>query len=360
MKSFKLKSFMLYLLAFVLLVTLRLQSQNLPQVEASPHTKVIQEVGLSEVIIDYHRPAVKGREVWNKLVPYGMTNLGFGTAKESPWRAGANENTTISFSDEVKINGHDLPAGTYGLHMIVTEKDWTIIFNKENTAWGSFFYDPKMDALRVTVSPENSDFTEWLQYGFENLSDKSADIFLKWEKKKVKFTASFDLDKVVLDRYRKALVGLGGFNAQTYQQAAAYCISRNINLDEATKWIDHSIEIQENGTNLLTKSQLLEKMGQKAEAEALNKKAISIASENELNSYGYSLMLQQNQIDKALEIFRINVDKHPESWNAYDSLAEAYARKGSRDDAIKYYKMALSRSPKSQTQRIQKAISSLQ
>jgi len=349
----------LILSAFILISAGVILGQNLPQVQASPHAKVFQEVGLSDITIDYHRPAVKGREIWGKLVPYGMTNLGFGTAKESPWRAGANENTTISFSDNVKINGNSLPAGIYGLHMIPSEKDWTIIFNKVSTAWGSFFYDHKDDILRVTVTPEKSDFTEWLVYGFENLSPQSADVYLKWENLKIKFHASFDLDNVVLNKYRQALVGAGGFNAQNFQQAAAYCAAKNINLDEAIKWIDHSISLQQNGSNLLTKALLLEKTGNKKEADEISKKAINIATENELNNYGYTLMLQYNDIDKALEIFKLNVNKYPDSWNVYDSYAEALAKKGDKEKSIKNYTLALSKSPENQKQRIKKVVDDL-
>ena len=343
----------------VLFIAVNISAQNLPQVQASPHAKVMQEIGLSEIAIDYNRPAVKGREVWGGLVPYGMTNLGFGTAKESPWRAGANENTTISFTDDVKINDRLLPAGTYGLHMIPTEEDWTIIFSKTSTAWGSFFYDQKDDALRITARPEKSDFAEWLTYGFENLTNKSADVFLKWENLIIKFSAEFDTDNIVLDRFRKTLVGAAGFNANNYQQAAAYCIARNINLDEASKWIDHSISIQKTGSNLLTKSQLLEKQGKKSEAAELTKEAINIATENELNTYGYTLMLQFKDIDRAIEIFKMNIEKYPNSWNVYDSLAEAFGVKGDKENAAKYYKLALDKAPENQHQRIKKTIEEL-
>lgn len=349
----------LFLTILFLSFAVTMHAQNLPQIMVSPHAKIIQEIGLTEIAIEYHRPAVKGRVIWGKLVPYGMTNLGFGTTKESPWRAGANENTTISFTDDVKINGHALQANTYGLHMIVTDKEWTIIFSKTYTAWGSFFYDPKDDALRINVTPEKSNFTEWLTYGFDNLTSSSADVFLAWENLKVKFTTSFDMDNIVLDRYRKTLVGAAGFNPVNYQQAAAYCINKNINLDEAAKWIDHSIAMQESGANLLTKAQLLAKQGNKTEADVLEKKAFKIGTEVELNAYGYSLMQQQNDIDKALAIFKMIVEKYPNSWNANDSLAEAFANKGDKENAVKYYKIALEKSPENQKERIRLTISAL-
>jgi len=344
----------------ILFLCATVNSQNLPQIRTSPHARILQQIGLSEITIDYHRPAVLNREIWNNVVPYGTTNLGFGTAKQSPWRAGANENTTISFSDDVTLNNQKLPAGTYGLHMIVTDKDWTIIFNKVSTAWGSFFYNPDEDALRITAVPEKADFTEWLTYGFENLTTESADIFLKWENLKVKFNAKFDLDLVVMERYKKTLVGAPGFNAQTYQQAAAYFINKNKYLDEASAWIDHSISIQENGSNLLTKAQLLDLKGNNDEAEQLRKRAVEIATETELNTYGYNLLLQQKNIDRAIDIFKMNVEKHPDSWNVYDSLAEAFALKGDKANARKNYKLALDKSPESQKPRIQQAITGLE
>jgi hypothetical protein len=348
-----------FTLLFLSVMLINISAQNLPQIQVSPHAKVLQEVGLSEITIDYHRPAVKGREVWGKLVPYGMTNLGFGTAKESPWRAGANENTVITFTDEVKINGNMLPAGSYGLHIIVTENEWTIIFSKTNTAWGSFFYDPKDDALRITVTPEKCELNEWLLYGFENLSAASADVFLKWENIKVKFTAAFDVNDIVLERYRKTLVGAAGFRAPNFQQAAAFCVANNINLEEAEVWINHALSLQETGMSLLIKAQLLEKKSNKSEATELEKKAFTIATEVELNTYGYNLMLQEKNIEKAIEVFKLNVEKFPSSWNVYDSLAEAYGTKGDKENSVKYYKLALDKAPENQHARIQKAIESM-
>jgi tetratricopeptide (TPR) repeat protein len=163
----------------------------------------------------------------------------------------------------------------------------------------------------------------------------------------------------VLDRYRKFLVGGGGFNQANYQQAAAYCINRNINLKEAAEWIDHSITLQTTGMNLITKSILLDKTGKKDDAADFMKRGISLASENELNNYGYTLMLQENDVDKALEIFKINVEKNPNSWNVYDSLAEAYSKKGDKANASKYYNAALKLAPDNQKQRIERTLQDL-
>src|ERR1044071_1206509 len=130
-----------------------------------------EKIGLTDVTIHYDRPHVNGREgkIWGQLVPVGFTDQGFGSSKAAPWRAGSNENTTIYFSHDVKIEGKDLKAGTYGFFIDV-EKDgpWTIIFSKNNSSWGSFFYDEKEDALRAKVNPKDAEYTEWLTFGFED------------------------------------------------------------------------------------------------------------------------------------------------------------------------------------------------
>src|SRR5579871_2935493 len=123
------------------------QSALLDVPRQSQHAVVMQRIGVTDITINYHRPEVNKRTIFGGVVPYGEV-----------WRAGANENTTIRFTDPVTIEGKPLDPGTYGMHMIPGEKEWTVIFSKMSTAWGSFSYDPKEDALRVTVTPQASDF----------------------------------------------------------------------------------------------------------------------------------------------------------------------------------------------------------
>ncbi|UCE94986.1 MAG: DUF2911 domain-containing protein, partial [Flavobacteriaceae bacterium] len=145
---------------------------NLPR--GSQKATVSQTVGTSDVTIHYSRPSVKGREVWGKLVPFGTTNPGFGTATEAPWRAGADENTTISFSHDAKIEGKEIKAGTYGLHILVKDaNNATIIFSKDIDSWGSFFYDEKNDALRVDVTINEVPHKELLTFEFGQLTPTS-------------------------------------------------------------------------------------------------------------------------------------------------------------------------------------------
>jgi uncharacterized protein YuzE len=155
----------------------------------SPKASVMQRIGAdTDIIIDYSRPAVNGRTIWGDLVPYGM-NPGnkYSKDKPYPWRAGANENTTITISKDVKINGKDLPAGKYGIHMLPGKSEFKVMFNKVNDAWGSFSYDASQDALTITVKPASAEHTEWLEYSFEHLSASEATAYLKWEELKIPF-----------------------------------------------------------------------------------------------------------------------------------------------------------------------------
>jgi tetratricopeptide (TPR) repeat protein len=296
--------------------------------EASPEASVSQKVGLTEIVIRYHRPAVNKRTVWGDLVPY-----------DEVWRAGANENTTISFSTPVTINGKPLAAGTYGLHMIPTKGDWTIAFSKMNVAWGSFSYDEKEDALRVTAKPQAAEFEERLSYRFDDPTEKSVTVAMTWEKVEVPFRVEVDTPSVVIASLRNELRGLPRFGWQGWNGAAAYAMRNKVNLDEALTWVDRSISMQENFTNLRTKAGILEAKGDAKAAADLRAKAMSIATEVEINAYGYQL-LGAGKTDEAIEMFRKNVKDHPQSWNTYDSLGEAYGQKGDKKLAAENYRKA--------------------
>ncbi len=296
--------------------------------EASPKASISQTVGLTDVAITYHRPAVNKRTIWGDLVPYGEV-----------WRAGANQNTTISFSSPVTVNGKPLAAGTYGLHMIPTTGDWTIAFSNVSWAWGSFSYDEKEDALRVTAKPQPAAFQERLSYGFDDPTEKSVEVALRWEKLRVPFTVEVDTPAVVVTSLRRELRDLPRFSWQGWNQAAAYSMRNKVNLDEALTWADRSIAMQENFNNLRTKAGILEAKGDAAAATPLRDKAMKIATEADINAYGYQL-LGAGKTDEAIEMFRKNVKDHPASWNAYDSLGEAYEKKGDKKLAVENYRKA--------------------
>lgn len=299
--------------------------------EASPKATISQTVGLTDVAISYHRPAVNKRTVWGDLVPWNEV-----------WRAGANQNTTISFSSPVTVNGKPLAAGTYGLHMIPTQSgDWTIAFSNVNWAWGSFSYDEKEDALRVTAKAVPGEFQERLSYTFDEPTEKSVGVSLRWEKLRVPFTVEVDTPAVVIESLRKQLRDLPRFSWQGWNQAAAYAMRNKVDVDEALTWADRSIRMQENFNNLRTKAGLLELKGDTKAAGELRDKSMKIATEADINGYGYQL-LGSGKTDEAIAIFRKNVKDHPQSWNTYDSLGEAYERKGDKKLAAENYRKAQS------------------
>jgi tetratricopeptide (TPR) repeat protein len=295
----------------------------------SPRAGVSQTVGLSQISITYDRPGVNGRKIWGGLVPY-----------DTVWRAGANVNTVISFTSPVTIDGKELPAGHYGVHMIPTVKQWTVILSKEANAWGSFSYDSAEDALRLTAAPVAGDFHERLAYTLDDPTDTSVVATLRWEKLAVPFTIGVNTKEIVTDSLREQLRGLGRFSWQPWNQAAMWSLANGVNLEEAQTWTDRSIAINENFTNLRTKAALLEKHGDQATADSLRRHSLEIATENDINAYGYQL-LGQKKVDEAIEVFRRNVKDHPKSWNGYDSLGEAYALKGDKRQAAANYSKAL-------------------
>lgn len=336
---------------FIFLAVLGSTSQaqtDLKKPEASQEASVMQRIGLTDITIHYHSPLAKGRTIWGEVVPYNEV-----------WRAGANENTTITFSTDVKVEGKAIFAGTYGLHMIPTQNEWTVIFSKNNYSWGSFFYSEKEDVLRVTVKPTACAMQDWLSYSFSDPQPRSVTVVLRWDKLEVPFKIEVDVPETVYQSMVKELSNINGFFWQGPNQAAAWCIQNNIHLDEASAWVEKSIGIQKNFANLTTKSRLLAKQGKTEEAEALRKEALPLADENQLNAYGYEL-LGQKKTAEALEIFRLNVKRHPDSWNVYDSLGEALNDSGNKAGGIENYKIALAKAPEGQKKRIRDILKKLE
>ena len=309
---------------------------------------ITQTLGVTEVTIDYHRPLVNGRTVWGGLVPY-----------DTVWRAGANDNTTIRFSDPVKIEGHDLAAGTYGLHMLPGEDEWQILFSNNSTSWGSFTYDEAEDALRVTVRPETAPFQEVLEYRFDHLTLDGGVIVLHWEELEVPFEIEVDTQALTLAKIRRDLRHQPRFSWQGWNSAAAYCAQNNVNHEEALEWVDRALSMEENFANLRVKSQLLEQTGKTDEALALAEQSLALANEAQTNALGYQF-LGRGDIDKAIEIFAKNTRDHPESWNVWDSLGEGQANKGLNAEAIANYKKALEMAPEDQHARIQQVLEGLE
>jgi len=318
--------------------TVRAQSQStvLSLPLASQRAVVTQRVGLTDITITYHRPLTKGRKIWGDLVPYDQV-----------WRAGANENTTIEFSDPVQVDGQPLAAGLYGLHVIPNADSWVVIFSKNATSWGSFSYDKSEDALRLTVKPTECDRQEALLYELDPVTPDAATVNLKWEKVSVAFKVSVNVPEIAVASIRRQLRSTAGLTWRGYNDAALYCLENKTNLDEALKWINTSVEMEERFENLETKSELLTEMGKPSEAAAALNQGLARASALQLHNYG-RLLLAEKKPEEAARVFQMNAQKNPEVWFVYAGLARGQVAAGDSKRAVQSLKIALSKAPASQ------------
>jgi len=316
---------------------------------ASPKAKVSQRVGISDVAIKYSRPAVNDRPIWGNLVPYGMNNLGFGTSTAAPWRAGANENTTITFSHDAKVEGKSIKAGTYGLHIEVKpDNKATLILSHDADAWGSFFYDPSKDALRADITMVDTPHRELLTYEFNEVAGNSATAILVWEKKGFPFSISFDVTNIVLDDWRQKAKGQSGFQRQNWEQAANFALNNGGDLNEALGWIDSAIAgqffSQKTFNNLQIKAQILTKLGKTDEANTVMDEALSMATIFQVHQYGRTL-IANGKVDKAFEVFSMNAEKNKGQWPVHYGMARAYSAKGDFKKALEHLRKALENAP---------------
>src|SRR5437660_1477950 len=286
----------------VLVLTLcaitRVQSQTVLDLPyASQAAQVKQRVGVTDITITYHRPVVNGRKIWGGLVPTGQV-----------WRAGANENTTIEFSTPVSIEGKPLPAGSYGLHMIPNADNWTIIFSKMAVAWGSYTYNQSEDALRVDVKPRTIEMENALEYEFEDLKPDAVTVTMKWEKVAVPFRVSVDLNSTVLASIHNQMRGRSQFSWEPLAEAANFCLTNKVALDEGLKWADLSVRNEERFENLSTKADLLQALNRADEAKKVRDHAMEIGTPQQLYSYARGLQAQK-RADDAMTIFQTVVKR---------------------------------------------------
>ena len=266
------------LLAIGLALPLTAQQQQAPQLRtprASQKQVVTQTVGFTDITINYSRPGVKGRQIWGALVPY-----------DKVWRTGANEATTITFSDDVTVNGQPLPKGTYSLHTIPSKDEWTIVFNTTANQWGSFNYDPAKDALRVKAKPQSAPFAEWMTFEFPQVTPDQATVAIHWENLSVPFTVATNSTQKTLADARAAVAAAKPDDWQTPLRAATFAIENRIDLDEANRWLDQSIKINENIRNLFEKARAQAMAGDRAGAIATAQRAIAKAGPKDADEVG--------------------------------------------------------------------------
>ena len=340
-------------LAFFLLISVSAAIAQLTTAAEGGNKKaaVSEQIGLTDISIHYDRPGVKGREgqIWGKLVHVGYADLGFGTSKQAPWRAGANENTTIEFSTDVKIEGQPLAAGKYGFFIAYDPNECTLIFSKNSSSWGSFFYDTKEDALRVKVKPVATDKSvEWLKYEFIEEKENSVMVILEWEKLMIPFKVEVDYINDQLASFRRELRSDKGFNWIGWQQAAQFCATHKTNLEEGLVWANTSISTpfvsDKNFQTLSTKAQILTQLNRASEADAVMKEAIPLGKITEIHAYGRQL-LQQKKPKEALEVFQINYNKYPNQFTTNMGMVRGYSGVGNYKKALEFAQKAQPQAP---------------
>jgi Protein of unknown function (DUF2911)/Tetratricopeptide repeat len=342
------RGFALGLLMAVVPVVCAAQSAVLDLPLQSQAAEVSQTIGITEITIKYHRPLVGDRKIWDGLLPYGKV-----------WRAGANMNTTIAFSDPVTIEGKPLDRGVYGLHMIPNADEWTIIFSKNSTSWGSFTYDEQEDALRVKVQPVAAQMHTALTYEFDQLQPDSAVIVLEWEKLAVPFKVAVDVHALAQASLKRQLRNLSGFDWVAWNDAAGYLLKEKIGLDDALTDANKSIEYEDRFDNEITKSRVLAALGSKDEAAAAQRKALDLASPIQVHTYARQL-LTEKRAEEAIAIFTENAKKHPGEWFVHAGMARAYCAQGKFDEAAREMKLALDGAPENQKQSIDVLVKRLQ
>jgi len=349
MNTITLKPFALCF-AIVGLGQIAFAQSDLKTPDVSQAAEVKQRIALTDITVNYHRPLVNGRKIWGGLVPYGKV-----------WRAGANENTTIEFSDNVSVEGKPLAKGLYGLHMIPNADSCTVIFSKTNTGWGSYSYDQKDDALRVDVKPKTlPQAEEALDFEFEDLKPNSTAVTLKWEKLGIPFTVSVNDADQTLQNIRAQMKGAGQFAWQAPDQAAQFCLTKKIDLDEALKWANLSIQNEERFENLSTKADILKALNKQDDAKTTWDKALQKADAPQLYTYGRQLQNQKKGAE-AIDIFKEVAKKFPNG--VYGDLAQARVKSSTGDftGALSDAKQAQAAAPsEGQKQAIQGLIDRLQ
>jgi len=320
---------------------------DVPPVAGNPRATVSEEVGITGITIKYSRPDVAGREgkIWGTLVTNGFSTNSFITNRNtSPWRAGANENTIITFEHDVKVEGKPVKAGSYGLFMAMWPDSVMLILSNQSDAWGSFYYEEKNDALRTILKPQMNDKSvEWLKYEFIEHKEKSCTIALMWEKLIVPLKVDVDVDNIVITRLREQMTSQRGFNTTNMLQAAQFCLNKNINLDEALTWSQRAVSGfggQRSYVSLRNLATAYEKLNRLPAADSVMIDGLNMANVNQYVTYGRALITQK-RMDKAMDVLKTNLQKNGDIYMVNLGLMYGYSAKGDYASAIKHAEKAM-------------------
>ena len=352
------------LAAFAVAVALAAPAAAQPAVVTLPpdgdnqRSTVTQQIGLVRVTVDYsspdvHSPTGEDRtgKIWGELVPWGMADLGFGTCGDQcPWRGGANQNTVFTTSHDLLVQGQKLPAGSYGLHFIPGQDEWTVIFSKNNTSWGSFFYDAGEDALRVKAKPAKSEYHEWLSYEFTDRKPDKATVALKWENLQVPIDVAVpNAVDLWVRNLRNELRSSPGFTWQGWNAAAQYALQNKTNLEEALRWAEQAANPPlgtPNVATLSTLAQLQAANGKTEDAKKTMDTALNHPTAGPFDIHTYGRQLQaEKKYDEAMKVFELNAKRFPDQWPVKVGLARGHAALGHKDEALKHAREALPQAP---------------
>lgn len=335
------------------------QAITTPPSGENQKASVTQFIGPVRVTIDYsspdvHAPSGEDRrgKIWGEVVHWGFKDEAFGTCSQCPWRAGANENTVFTVSHDVLVEGQRLPAGSYGLFMAAGPDEWTVIFSKNHTSWGAYYYDPSEDALRVKVKPSKAEFNEWLTYEFTDRRPDRATVALKWEELQVPFTISVpDIQNVYLSEIKRELRSSRGFNWQNWDAAARYALEAK-RLDDALTFAQTATGAgqrfigQENFATLSTLADVQDARGQAAEARATRDKAMNHPTATVLQIHQYArTQFQRGNRAEAIRAWELNAKRYPDQWPVNVGLMRAHSAAGRPQEALRYARLALAQAP---------------
>jgi tetratricopeptide (TPR) repeat protein len=359
---------LLFILPMLFFTALAIAQVSQPPSGENYPAEVSQWIGIVKVTINYSSPDVHGPQgedrkgkIWGELVHYGFIDQGFGTSKAAPWRAGANENTTITFSHDVKIGGKDVKAGTYGLLLDVEKEgssNW--IISKDANSWGSYYYNPDFDVVRVPTTLKDCEYTEWLTYSFDNRQRNTATVYIQWENKRADFKIDVpNINELYVAKMKEELRGtMASFRHEPYIEAASFCLQNNVELEQGLKWADYAINDgfvgREDFNSLSLKGLLLTALKRESEADAIMEKAIKhpSATVGAIHQYARTL-LQAGRKEKAMEVFKYNYKTHPEDKFVPNvGLARGYTAIGDKKNAIKHWEAAIKNLPEARKQEL--------
>lgn len=262
----------LVLLALTASLSTEMQAQGLKMPQASTAQTITQNFGLGKITLNYSRPNVKGRKIFGAMEPYGAV-----------WRTGANSATLISFTEAVKIDGKEIPAGDYGLFTIPGKSEWTVILNKGAKQWGAYEYKEAEDVLRIQVKPATlKDKVETFTMQFTDVYPTTAKLQLMWENTAISIPLSTDIDAKVMASIDEAMKG----DKKPYFQAAQYYFENGKDLNKALEWANAAEAENDKAPWIkLWKGRIQLKMGDKAGAAKTAAAGLQLATETKNQEY---------------------------------------------------------------------------